>query len=129
MTTKYQTRAAKSAECDECGEYHPADVPCRTPQEILAECAPPPPADYTAQFRAARAASFARLDATLRGVPAAGLTVATAAKRRCKCGKLMNPEDVGEVRTGLFESERDGVCIACHPIAPSADTIARRATR
>ncbi|WP_431935857.1 hypothetical protein [Micromonospora sp. RP3T] len=48
-------------ECDECGEdLHPGRD-CRTAAEILAEAAPP--ADYTARFRAERAASIARADA------------------------------------------------------------------
>jgi hypothetical protein len=47
-------------ECDNCGECHNASTPCRTPDQIMGECAPPP--GYADQARDARVAALARLD-------------------------------------------------------------------
>lgn len=60
--------AAPADGCPECGEHHQAGIDCRTPEQILAECAPP--AGYADRFRVERAASLARLDAHLQGLPA-----------------------------------------------------------
>lgn len=54
-----------AGECDECGEAPHPGQPCRTPEEILAECAPPD--DYTARFRAERAAAIDAADARRPG--------------------------------------------------------------